>query len=96
MNYLETINLGIPTVFFWDPQYFEIRENVIPYFNDLKSVGIFHESPQSAANHINKVWNDVESWWNSEEVKKIVNSFQDNFSKVSNNLVEKIEDQIRN
>ena len=95
-TYLETINLGIPTVIFWDPQYFEIRESAIPYFNDLKSVGIFHESPQSAANHINKVWNDVESWWNSEEVKKIVNSFQDNFSKVSNNLVEKIEDQIRN
>ena len=43
--------------------------------NNLKKVGIFHETPESAAKHIISVWDDVNSWWNDSLTKKYVKDF---------------------
>ena len=94
-SYLESLTLGKPTVIFWNPEHSEVRDTAIPYFEDLKSVGIFHESPQSAALHINAVWNDVDSWWNSKEVKDVVAKFSNIFCHVSEHLVESIENELK-
>jgi putative transferase (TIGR04331 family) len=94
-TYLESLTLGIPTVIFWNPEHSEIRASAIPYFKDLQSVGIFHESPQSAALHINAVWNDVDSWWNCQVVKDVIARFTDNFCYVSERLVESIENELK-
>jgi putative transferase (TIGR04331 family) len=69
-TYLETLSLNIPTLMFWDPKYFEIKKSAEKYFDMLKQVGIFHETPQSAANHLIKIWEDIDGWWESSEVVK--------------------------
>ena len=57
-TYLESMSSGIPTVIFWNPKYFELREETSVLFKDLKKVGIYHTSPAEAAKHVEKICND--------------------------------------
>ena len=75
--------MNIPTVIFWNPNHWEIRDSAQPYFDELKEVGIFHETPESAAQHIISVWDDVEYWWSSKTVYKAVQKFCGRFSYTS-------------
>ena len=86
-TYLETFRLNIPTVLFWDPYYWENRESALPIFNELKRVKVFHETPESAANHINEIWDDVRSWWESEDVVGVINKFNKAYNKNNKNSV---------
>ena len=42
----------------------------------LKSLNIFHSSPKSLANFLNKIWPDVSKWWHSKEVQDSINKFR--------------------
>ena len=68
-NYLESLSLNIPTIIFWNPEHWELRDDAHSYFEKLKSVGIFHETPESAAQQMESVWEDVSGWWQSDEVQ---------------------------
>ena len=48
-------------------------------FEKLKGVKIFHESPVSAANHLNNIFNNPEIWWRSFEVKSAVKEVKRHF-----------------
>ncbi|MCX7966348.1 MAG: LIC12162 family protein [Syntrophorhabdaceae bacterium] len=82
-TFLESMALNVPTVIFWNPKYFELRESSLPYFNRMKDVGIFHETPVSAAMHVIKIWNDVAGWWYSKEVQNTRDEFCERYSRVS-------------
>ena len=86
-TYLETFILNIPTVIFWDPNYWENRDSVKMIFSELKRVKIFHETPESAAKHINEIWNNVEDWWESDLVVKAIRNFNNSLNKDNKNLV---------
>jgi putative transferase (TIGR04331 family) len=85
-TFLETLVKNIPTVVFWNPVFWELRHEAMPYFSLIKEAGIFHESPESAANHIQRVWDNIESWWLSEDVQKAKKIFIDRFAVQSNNM----------
>jgi putative transferase (TIGR04331 family) len=80
-TYLESLNWNVPTIMFWNPNHWEIKPEVKPYFELLKSVGIFHESPESAAQQMIKVWDDVDLWWYSDDVQSVRHQFCQQFSK---------------
>ena len=46
---------------FSNKKYWELREDVKPYFDLLKNCGLYHTSAQSLCNHINKVYDDVDT-----------------------------------
>lgn len=68
-TYLESLSLNVPTIMFWNPLHWELRDSAVPFFESLKSVGIFHDTPESAARHMALVWEDVSSWWDNEVVQ---------------------------
>jgi putative transferase (TIGR04331 family) len=72
---LETLSTNIPTIIFWNTLHNELRDDAIPYFEALKSVGIFHENPLSAAKHLAVVWNDISKWWQDKKLQEIVRKF---------------------
>ncbi len=80
-TYLESMAMNIPTVIFWDPCHWELRKEAVPYFEELARVGIFHATPESAASHVNQIWNNVEAWWQGEGVRRAVAQFQHNFAR---------------
>ena len=86
-SYLETFSLGIPTVIFWDTSFWEKKDSVKFIFSELKRVKVFHDSPESAARHINQIWNNVENWWESQEVKEAIEKFNLSVNKNNKNIV---------
>ena len=72
----ESISNNIPTVIFWDPYFWELRDSAVEIFNKLKKAKVFHETPESAAKHINNISLDIWRWWNSEEVKNTIEIFK--------------------
>ena len=97
---VECFALGIPVVIYWNPNQFEINDFAKVYFDKLKKVGVFHDTPESAARHINLIWHDINSWWDSEAVKDAVNLFKNKYCNESTKLVDqvylKLEDIIKN
>ena len=89
-TFLESFAMNIPTVMFWNPNHWELRDPVKPYFTALKEVGVFHETPESAAKHITEIWNDVEKWWNSDSVTTAVKDFNEKYNKINENIVDNI------
>jgi putative transferase (TIGR04331 family) len=81
-TFLESLLTDIPTIIFWNPEYWELSENAEPFFEKLRSASIFFDSPESAAEHLNLVWHDVSKWWNSPIVKEAVKQFIDEFAQV--------------
>jgi putative transferase (TIGR04331 family) len=94
-TYLESFTMNIPTIIYWNENHWELRNSAIPYFEDLKRVGIFHETPESAAKQINAIWHDVPGWWNSKEVNSAVEKFKAQFCNLSDNLVDNICDEVK-
>ena len=86
---LESMSMDIPTIIFWNPKFFELQKSSTKYFDLLKEVGIFHESPESAAEHITKIWGDIDGWWTKPEVVSAKNIFMDRYANNSN-LVNKL------
>ena len=74
-TYLESMSLNFPTIMFWNPNHWELRDSALPYFEKLKSVGIFHETPESAAEQLVQIWDDVSGWWQSAAVQTVRKEF---------------------
>ena len=93
-TFLESFTMNVPTVIFWNPNHWELRDSAIPYFEDLKSVGIFHETPESAARHVAAIWDDVDAWWTSPAVQKVLECFKKQYCDM-NNMLNRLETTLR-
>jgi len=94
-NHLEAFTMDIPTVLIWNPKHMEIRDAAIPYFDELKRVGIFHNTPESAALHVSEVWDDVDAWWKSKPVRDALEQFKSQYCDIDCNLTGNIEAELR-
>jgi len=74
-SHIYSLSQNIPTIIFWDPNYFELRDSAKPFFEILKQVGIFHESSESASSKVKDVWDDVDGWWYQEDIQEARRNF---------------------
>jgi hypothetical protein len=65
---IESIVIGTPTVGLWNPSHWPLLGELEPLFARLRKLGIVHSEPAAAAAHIDAVYDDVGSWWDSAEV----------------------------
>ena len=89
-SYLETLALNYPTIIVWDPTLWEVRPEVVRYFDELERSGIFHKTSKSAASHINHIWEDVDDWWYSHETQETRRNFCKVFADNSKNKIDKL------
>ena len=94
-TYLESLTMNVPTVIYWPPKHWELRDSAIPYFEDLKRVGIFHETPESAARHVAAVWDDVDAWWSSPAVQEVLVRFKTRYCHLPDDLLDRVESALR-
>ena len=94
-TFLESFTMDVPTVIFWDPNHWELRDSAMPYFEDLKSVGILHDTPDSAARHVNFIWSDVDVWWTSPAVRDVLNRFKQRYCFLPDDLLDRVDDILR-
>jgi putative transferase (TIGR04331 family) len=90
-TFLESFEMNIPTVIFWNPEHWELRKSAIPFFEKLKEVGVLHETSESAANHVNTIWLDVNAWWQRDDVQEAVNLFKSQYSHKPKSLTNRVE-----
>lgn len=74
-----------PTILFWDPHVFQIRAEAQPYFDELRAVGILHDSPEAAAACVDQVYADVEAWWHDPQRQAAVKKYCYRFARTSPN-----------
>ncbi len=90
-TFLESLALNIPTIMFWNPSHWELRDSAVPYFERLKAVGIFHETPEAAAHQMTRVWDNVAVWWNSETVQTVRKEFCHRYSRMPERPLDELE-----
>jgi len=94
-TFLESLAMDVPTVIFWNPVHWELRNSAIPYFEELKRIGVFHETPESAAVHIDRVWNDVNVWWYRKDVREVLSCFKKTYCNIPMSLTQEIEETLK-
>ena len=94
-TYNQTIAANAPTVIFWNPKDNQLHETTDLIFEELKRVGIFHDTPESAAAHVNAIWGSVEAWWTSSEVQEVVQNFSKLYCNLSDDFLDRIETEMR-
>ncbi len=95
MGILEVLSANYPTIVFWNPDHWELRESAKPLFDVLMDVGIFHDTPQSAATKVNEIYEDVQSWWMLTETQKARKIFCDRFANTSRPIARLKEELLR-
>ena len=93
--FLETLAANIPTVVFFDPNKYEIREEAIAAMNSLRAVKILHDTPESAAQFLNSLDSDISAWWNSKEVQETRQQFCLAYANTSENWMDVWTDFLR-
>lgn len=94
-TFLESFTMNVPTVIYWNPNHWELRDSAMPYFEDLKRVGIFHETPESAARHVAAIWDDVDEWWVSPAVREVLERFKARYCHLPDDLLGRVEAALR-
>jgi len=92
---LELLSKNIPVIAFWDNGLDHIRDSAIPHYEKLVEAGIIHLSTISAAEKINKVWDDIDLWWNHDDVQSARMSFCSRYAAESKNKVSNIKNILK-
>ena len=67
---IESMVINVPTILFWNSKHWMMREEAVPYFDQLREVGILMNSPCEAAQCCERVLEDPLSWWHSKPVQE--------------------------
>ena len=84
--WLESLFVNKPTVMYLDFSKYFFTDEVTHYLNQLKSVSILHDSPEMAAQTVNNVSPDVETWWNNSTLQRFRKEFCDNYVRKSTSV----------
>jgi putative transferase (TIGR04331 family) len=84
---LEMISGGHPCMAFWAEGLQHLQSKAVPVYRMLEAVGIIHFSPDSIASKINEIWDDIDGWWSSAEVKKAREEYCRQYINRSKNLL---------
>ena len=94
-TYLESLAANIPTVIYWDKHYWEWPEWADDDFSALQSVGIFHETPESAAKHVTVIWDNVAQWWSAPKLQSVRQKFCRKYAHRHPSVITRLADVLR-
>ena len=86
-TYSDSLFANAPTVLLYLDKYWTFPEYFDSIITDLKRVNMLFNDPIQAANHVNKIWNDPEAWWETKEVQDVRKAFHSECVYVSGNGV---------
>ena len=89
-GFLEMINLNKPCLMFIDTPLSLYYENAIMCYKKLISKNIIFDDYEKLFAHLNKISNNVESWWNSGNIQNEIDKFRKVYSSTSSKPIEKL------
>ena len=80
---LETLSKDIPSIAFWQNNLDHVCDSILKDYERLVDVGIIHLSPESAAEKVNEIWDNVNKWWTQESVQNARRQFCAKYARIS-------------
>ena len=93
-GFLDAMYLNHPVILLLNENFSNIRHTLISDFNMLKKLKIVHFNPDSAANFINKNYENLENWWSDKKLQSFRKKFCNKYAKSWNKSTLKIKDII--
>ena len=93
-TFLETLSADFPTLMYWSPDFFELRESAYPHFNILRQAGIFYDDPESVAKKVNEIYEDPLAWWLTPEIQDAKEKFCHQFARTSDNWIAEWKEEL--
>jgi putative transferase (TIGR04331 family) len=87
-SWLETLAMNVPTVCFYDPEFYRPRAEARPFLDALVRVGVLHYSGSEAAKFVNSLRGNPAAWWQSAEVQEAREAFVARYANFSDNWLE--------
>lgn len=84
---LESLAKNQPTILFWNPCHWELRNDAKPFFEELASANIWHKNPISAAEFLNSISHAPLTWWNDSKTQSARKMFVNQFAHGNENWV---------
>ena len=81
---LQSLSSGTPTLILWDSTVWRNSSISKRYFKLLSDSHILFDDVVKASNHITKIYDDINSWWNNKELQNNLNMFIKYFSRNTN------------
>jgi len=72
--------INFPTIALWDPKYVRLNDRATKVYDQLFAANVLFYSPKDAAQHISKIWSDVEGWWTTKKVQDARRNFCDHYA----------------
>lgn len=94
-TYNQALAANAPTVIFWNPKYERLHHSSDPIFKELLRVGIFHNTPESAAAHIAQVWENVNDWWQSTDLQEVRKRYCRSYAFIPENSLIRLRDALQ-
>ena len=86
-SFLESMQSNTPTICFLNKTSYLSRNSFVPYLKELESMKIVFYDGESAAKHVNAVYDELNDWWFSDAVQRIRARFVDKYASTSKNWV---------
>jgi putative transferase (TIGR04331 family) len=87
-TFSEVMHSGVPTILLYLEKYWELDPAYCDLLQILKRAEIVFTDPSKAADHINRVWEDSETWWQNLKVKEAREEFFYMCGRVQSNWLE--------
>ena len=76
-----------PTILLYNFSTDLIHERFEKIFKEMVKYKIIFSNPEEASLHINDIWDNVDEWWNSKNVKNTINEFMQQTCMTSDNSI---------
>lgn len=83
-GFLELLANNIPVILIMSSKNNILNNYAKGFYDQLKDVNIYFEDFKKASVFVNKNYNNIDEWWQSEKLQKIKNDFTNTFAKKSN------------
>jgi putative transferase (TIGR04331 family) len=93
--FLEGLAANVPTIAYWNPAHWELRDDAVAAYDSLRHAGILHDTPERAARHVNDVAGDPFAWWTGADVQAVRAAFCERFARTSENAAKIWSEWIR-
>ena len=77
---LDALRMNIPIICFWKEGYKSINIRYFDKFKKLEKAKIFFFDEKKLIKHLDKIWNNVQVWWEDDETREAINYFNKNLN----------------
>jgi len=74
-TFVESLSMNIPTIIFVSRDIIPICKEMVNDFDALRRVSILHDSPESAMDWLDSMYDEIDDWWLSDDCQNVVQEF---------------------